>query len=173
MGSNPSEFKGADRPVESVSWQEVQTFIGKLNDKAGALIYRLPTEAEWEYAARAGAETVRYWGDGVEGMEQYAWYGENAGKKSHPVGQLKPNGWGLYDIVGNVWEWCQDWYSGTYYQNSPATDPQGPVEGAGRVMRGGGWNGYASHIRVAYRFELNPAHRRRNLGVRLLMERVL
>ncbi|MBF0461068.1 MAG: formylglycine-generating enzyme family protein [Magnetococcales bacterium] len=171
MGSNPSEFKGADRPVDSVSWDETQIFIGKLNEKAGGAVYRLPTEAEWEYAVRAGTETTRYWGDGAEGMDQYAWYGDNAGKKSHPVGQLKPNAWGLYDMLGNVWEWCQDRYSNKTYTKDPVTDPQGPVEGAGRVMRGGGWNGYAGHLRAAYRFELDPGYRRRNLGLRLRMEK--
>ncbi|MEO5363284.1 MAG: formylglycine-generating enzyme family protein [Magnetococcus sp. DMHC-8] len=170
MGDNPSAFQGADRPVESVSWHDVQAFIGKLNDKAGARLYRLPSEAEWEYAARAGTETVRYWGNGAEEMEQYAWYGNNAGKKSHPVGQLKPNPWGLYDMLGNVWEWCDDWYGTKVYADPATTDPRGPAEGVGRVLRGGGWNGYASHIRAAYRFDLNPAFRRRNLGLRLLME---
>ncbi|MEO5340484.1 MAG: formylglycine-generating enzyme family protein [Magnetococcus sp. MYC-9] len=170
MENDPSEFKGADRPVENVSWEEVQSFIGKLNDKAGARRYRLPTEAEWEYAARAGTETTRYWGDGDGEMEQYAWFAGNSGKKSRPVGQLKPNGWGLHDMLGNVWEWCQDWYGKKVYAEQAVADPQGPSEGAGRVLRGGGWNGYASHIRAAYRFELNPGHRRRNLGFRLRME---
>ncbi|MBF0185500.1 MAG: formylglycine-generating enzyme family protein [Magnetococcales bacterium] len=170
MRSNPSEFKGADRPVESVSWEEVREFIGKLNERAATDLYRLPSEAEWEYAARAGTTTSRYWGDGNEALEQHAWFAGNAGKRSRPVGQLQANPWGLYDMLGNVWEWCQDWYSPKSYSNGTVTDPRGPSDGASRVLRGGGWNNYASHIRAAYRFELNPAHRRRNLGLRLVME---
>ncbi|MBF0115157.1 MAG: formylglycine-generating enzyme family protein [Magnetococcales bacterium] len=171
MRDNPSAFKGMDRPVDSVSWEEVQAFIDKLNERAGAVVYRLPSEAEWEYAARAGSTTGRYWGDDGAEMERHAWYADNSGKRSHPVGQLRPNAWGLYDMLGNVWEWCQDWYSPKSYAAEERIDPQGPSEGGGRVLRGGGWNGYASHIRSAYRFELNPAHRRRNLGVRLVMEK--
>ncbi|MBF0401761.1 MAG: formylglycine-generating enzyme family protein [Magnetococcales bacterium] len=170
MGSNPSEFSGADHPVENVSWEEVQRFIGKLNDKAGGKRYRLPTEAEWEYAARAGTTTSRYWGEAVDTMERYAWYTENAGKRTRAVGQLQPNGWGLYDMLGNVWEWCQDWYGSKSYADGPVVDPQGPSEGSGRVLRGGSWSNYASFIRSAHRFELNPTYRRRNLGLRLLME---
>lgn len=170
MEENPSEFSGADYPVDNVSWEAAQTFIGKLNEKAGAKRYRLPTEAEWEYAARAGTETVRYWGDSTDEMEQYAWSSSNSGKRSRTVGLLKPNAWGLHDMLGNVWEWCQDWYSIKPYTNEPTTDPSGPSEGAGRVLRGGSWSNFASQIRVAYRFELNPSYRRRNVGLRLLME---
>ncbi len=171
MRNNPSEFKGADRPVDSVSWEEVQTFLAKLNERAGATLYRLPTEAEWEYAARAGSTTSRYWGDDSAAMERHAWFAGNSGKRSRPVGQLQANAWGLHDMLGNVWEWCQDWYSPKTYANGKVTNPQGAAEGSSRVIRGGGWNSYASHIRSAYRFELNPAHRRRNLGLRLVMEK--
>lgn len=171
MEKNPSEFVGEEHPVDSVSWEAVQTFIGKLNEKAGTKRYRLPTEAEWEYAARAGTETVRYWGDSADEMDQYAWYEDNSGKQSRPVGRLKPNAWGLHDMLGNVWEWCQNWYSIKPYTSEPVTDPQGPSEGVSKVVRGGSWSNYASLVRAAYRFELNPTYRRRNIGLRLLMEK--
>src|SRR5262249_24141391 len=111
MGSNPSQFTGdPNRPVETVSWEDVQEFIRRLHAREGGATYRLPTEAEWEYAARAGSTTAYGFGDDPRQLSEYAWYSENAGRQTHPVGQLKPNAWGLYDMHGNVWEWVQDWY---------------------------------------------------------------
>ncbi len=148
MGNNPSHFKGSffkkgdpNRPVENVSWEEVQEFIRKLNAKEGGAHYRLPTEAEWEYTCRAGSTTAYCFGDDEELLGEYAWYGENAGIQTHPVGQLKPNAWGLYDMHGNVWEWVQDCYG--EYPAEAVTDPQGPSSGSSRVKRGGGWSSTA------------------------------
>ncbi len=124
MGSNPSLFTGdPNRPVENVSWNDVQEFIRRLNAQEGATLYRLPTEAEWEYAARAGTTTRWSFGDDASQLARYSWYSENAGGQTHPVGQLLPNPWGLYDMYGNVWEWVQDWYDAGYYEVSPAVDP--------------------------------------------------
>ena len=108
MGKNPSHFKGEDRPVEMVSWKEVQKFVTKLNEKEGTDKYRLPSEAEWEYACRAGTQTRYYFGDDESKLNEYAWYAENSGSQTHSIGQKKPNSWGLYDMHGNVWEWVQD-----------------------------------------------------------------
>jgi formylglycine-generating enzyme required for sulfatase activity len=135
MGNNPSRFKGANRPVEQVSWEEVQTFIEKLNAREPGVTYRLPTEAEWEYAARAGTTTAYSFGDSAGDLDEYAWYGGNTGGQTHPVGQKPANGWGLYDVHGNVWEWVQDWYG--EYPSSPQGNPSGPPSGASRVVRGG------------------------------------
>jgi formylglycine-generating enzyme required for sulfatase activity len=148
MGENPSHFKGLTNPVERVSWDDVQVFIQKLNEKEGTSGYRLPTEAEWEHAARAGTKTDYFFGDAVEQLDRYAWHGRNAGGKTHPVGQKEPNPWGLYDIYGNVWEWVQDWHSEAYYAlHKTSVDPQGPssdpLESSpfrGRVLRGGSWS---------------------------------
>jgi formylglycine-generating enzyme required for sulfatase activity len=137
MGNNPSYFKGNDLPVETVSWDDAQEFIKKLSAKEGVK-YRLPTEAEWEYACRAGSTTKFYFGEDESKLDEYAWYHNNSDGKTHPVGQKKPNAWGLYDMHGNVWEWCQDWYGADYYKNSPAEDPQGPASAESRVLRGGG-----------------------------------
>jgi formylglycine-generating enzyme required for sulfatase activity len=168
MGDNPSKFKGPDNPVEQVSWEDVQEFIRKLNQKEGTDKYRLPTEAEWEYAARAGTTGAYSFGDEAEALEAYAWYGEDAYSGSaHPVGQKEPNGWGLYDMHGNVWEWVQDWYDENYYAGSPATDPQGPPSGSSRVDRGGGWSNTAGSCRSAIRLGLTPIVRFGNLGFRL------
>ena len=141
MGSNPSHFKGPKNPVEQVSWDDCQKFLEKLNAKSGpgAGKFQLPTEAQWEYACRAGSTTRYCFGDDESGLGEYAWYGANSGGKTHPVGEKKPNAWGLYDMHGNVWEWCQDWYDGGYYANSPTDDPTGPATGSYRVFRGGGW----------------------------------
>lgn len=125
MGANPSKFKAKENPVEQISWDEAQLFISNLNKKEGTDRYRLPTEAEWEYACRAGSETPYYFGDDKNSMVKYGWYDANSEAHSHPVGQLEPNAWGLYDMHGNVWEWCLDWYSDKYYEHSPSTDPQG------------------------------------------------
>jgi formylglycine-generating enzyme required for sulfatase activity len=167
MGNNPSRFTGdPNRPVEQVSWEDVQEFIGRLNAREGRTLYRLPTEAEWEYAARAGSTTAYCFGDDSRRLGEYAWYDENAGGQTHPVGTRQPNAWGLYDMHGNVWEWVQDWY-GTYAAE-PVTDPQGPASGSGRVARGGGWGGDAGHCRSAFRGYGAPGYRDGYLGFRLL-----
>jgi formylglycine-generating enzyme required for sulfatase activity len=133
MGENPSGFKGdANRPVENVSWDAVQAFIRKVNENEHTFPCRLPTEAQWEYACRAG-ETTRYsFDDSASQLGEYAWYAENAGGATHPVGQKKPNPWGLYDMHGNVWEWVQDWYGD--YPAEAVVDPAGPAAGAARVI---------------------------------------
>jgi TonB family protein len=167
MGTNPSDFKGdANVPVKNVSWEDVQEFIRKLNTKEGGLKYRLPTEAEWEYAARAGTTTVYGFGNDERQLGEYAWYGENSWRTTHPVGQKKPNAWGLYDMYGNVWEWVQDWY-GPYTAGS-AVDPAGPASGSTRVRRGGGWGFVAGGYRSADRGNDPPGYRGGFLGLRLL-----
>jgi formylglycine-generating enzyme required for sulfatase activity len=167
MGNNPSKFTGdPNRPVESVSWDDVQEFIRRLNSREGGATYRLPTEAEWEYAARAGTTTRWSFGDEASQLELYAWYGENDGLQTHPVGQLQPNRWGIYDMHGNVWEWVQDWYGG--YASSTAVDPAGPSSGSGRVIRGGGWSSTARFCRSAFRGHDAPGYRYGYLGFRLL-----
>ena len=160
MGSNPSSFKGPDLPVESVSWDDCQQFILRMNAK-GEGTYRLPTEAEWEYACRAGTTGERY-GD----LGAIAWYADNSGQTTHPVGQKQPNAWGLYDMNGNVWQWCQDWYGD--YPGGSVTDPQGASSGSIRVLRGGCWFFDASYVRSAYRLYYVPGARRLDLGFRLL-----
>jgi formylglycine-generating enzyme required for sulfatase activity len=167
MGNNPSQFRGdPNRPVENVSWEDVQEFLRRLNAKEGGTQYRLPTEAEWEYAARAGSTTAYSFGDNSDRLGEYAWYAENSGGTTHPVGQRKPNAWGLYDMHGNVWEWVQDWYGN--YPAEAATDPQGPASGSERVGRGGDWHGGAGHCRAAYRLRGSPGNRGGILGFRLL-----
>ena len=120
------------------------------------MTYRLPTEAEWEYACRAGTTTVYSFGDDPVSLSEYAWYSDNAKGMTHPVGQLQPNHWGLYDMHGNVWEWVQDWYSRDYYQQSPMRDPKGPDQGRGRVLRGGSWFNIARSMRSAQRAAYAP-----------------
>ena len=178
MGSNPSSFKdcGGNCPVEKVSWDDVQVFIGKLNGMSGGRRYRLPTEAEWEYAAQAGTTTDTYAGNLTEPwgndpvLNGIAWYEENSGGRSHAVGQKAPNGWGLYDMLGNVWEWVGDWYGA--YPGGTVTDPEGPVSGSRRVNRGGGGGRYdfAGYCRSAYRNRNSPGLRDDGLGFRLLRE---
>ena len=173
MGSNPSRFSGCGRcPVEKVSWEDVQVFIGRLNARSGGERYRLPTEAEWEYAARAGTTTATYAGDVTEQhrndsvVNRIAWYGKNSGDRTQPVGQKAPNPWGLYDMLGNVFEWVQDWYGP--YPGGAVTDPTGPGSGSKRVMRGGSWADWPVLCRSAYRFRGSPGYRREFLGFRLL-----
>ena len=168
MGNTPSSFKGRHNPVERVSWDDVQNFIKKLNAKEGHNRYRLPTEAEWEYAARAGTQTKYSFGDDASRLGDYAWYGDNSGGRTHPVGK-KPNAWGLYDMHGNVWEWVQDWYGSDYYSNSPSTDPKGPSSGSNRVSRGGSWLYSAGKCRSANRDNYSPGIRSVNIGFRLLL----
>jgi formylglycine-generating enzyme required for sulfatase activity len=139
MGSNPSGFKGENLPVERVSYFEAEEFC-KRASKLTKQTFRLPAEAEWEYACRAGTKTKFYIGDNDAAQEQAGWFKENSETKTHPVGQKKPNAWGLFDMQGNVWQWCQDWYGKDYYGKSEAANPQGPAQGTHRVMRGGSWN---------------------------------
>jgi formylglycine-generating enzyme required for sulfatase activity len=166
MGTNPSRFPGEDHPVESVSWDDVQAFIRALNAREWGGKYRLPTEAEWEYAARAGATTAYCFGGDARLLDAYAWYAANARGTTHPVGQRQPNAWGLYDMHGNVWEWVQDWYGP--YPAAPARDPQGPASGSHRVRRGGGWHSDAPECSAAYRSIIKAGDRYSTLGFRLL-----
>ncbi|MDR1166000.1 MAG: formylglycine-generating enzyme family protein [Deltaproteobacteria bacterium] len=136
MDNNPSARAGSDLPVEMVSWANAREFIAKLNRKENTKRYRLPSEAEWEYSARAGATTAYFFGDDKGDLERYSWNSDNSGGHTHPVGEKEPNPWGLYDIFGNVWEWTNDWYGGDYYANSPSSDPPGPSDGTARVNRG-------------------------------------
>jgi formylglycine-generating enzyme required for sulfatase activity len=137
-----------------VSWDDAQNFINKLNESNDGFRYRLPTEAEWEYACRAGTT-----GDYAGNHADMAWYDKNSGYKTHPVGTRQPNGFGLHDMHGNVLEWCQDWYDASYYASSPATDPQGPGSGQYRVLRGGQWDLNASYLRSAHRLDYPPVGR--------------
>ncbi|MBU4319638.1 MAG: formylglycine-generating enzyme family protein [Thermodesulfovibrionales bacterium] len=162
MGNNPSYFKNCDNcPVEQVSWNDVQKFINKLNQKnnppsppfskGGMGGFRLPTEAEWEYSARSGGNNVNYAGTSNESdLGEYAWYQSNSGSKTHPVEQKKPNGLGIYDMSGNVWEWVQDWYDSGYYKNSHRVNPKGPNSGSRRVIRGGSWDFSERDVRASY-----------------------
>lgn len=164
MGKNPSIFKGDNRPVENVNWNDVQTFIKKLNQKTNGH-FRLPTEAEWEYACRSGGKDQDYCG-GNE-ISDYAWYVVNSFMMTHPVGTKKPNALGLYDMSGNVWEWVQDVYDKDYYKNSPVNDPTGPSEGYYRTNRGGSWLLSPHGHRSTSRDKNQPKFRFNNLGFRL------
>jgi formylglycine-generating enzyme required for sulfatase activity len=172
MGTKPSVFAGDRWPVESVSWEEAQQFITKLNTMTGRR-YRLPTEAEWEYAARSGGKQEKWAGTSDESkLGTYAWYGMNSDEMTHEVGTRKPNGLGLYDMTGNVWEWVQDWYEDIYYEVSPRDNPQGPTVGSRRVMRGGGWRGAAGIVRASSRGCLIPSRRYYDIGFRLALSAV-
>jgi len=159
MGGNPSYFKGDDLPVETVSWNDCQEFIKKVNAALGCGA-RLPTEAEWEYACRAGT-TGAYGGTG--NLDEMGWFCDNSGgATTHPVGQKKPNAWGLCDMHGNVWEWCADRYGG--YSTGSVSDPQGPASGGRRVLRGGGWSSDARRCRSAGRLSDYPGFRYNSIG---------
>jgi formylglycine-generating enzyme required for sulfatase activity len=165
--NNPSQFKGdANRPVEHVSWEDVQQFIDMLNTREGGTQYRLPTEAEWEYACRAGSQTAYSFGDDPRQLDTYGWYQGNSERHTHPVRQKRPNAWGLYDMHGNVYEWVQDWYGG--YAAEPVTDPQGPASGSDRVLRSGSWNDNARYCRAASRVYDASCSRNEFFGFRLL-----
>ena len=159
-GSNPSKFQCADCPVERVSWNNAQDFIKKLNEKTG-MNYRLPTEAEWEYAARSGGLKEQWAGTNDEDkIGEYTWYGYTAKGRTHGVAGKTPNAIGLYDMSGNVWEWCSDWYDKEYYKISSNKDPQGPSEGKNRVIRGGSWRSKDKGIRTTDRNSFFPASKK-------------
>jgi formylglycine-generating enzyme required for sulfatase activity len=164
MGNNPSYFKGDNLPVEQVSWNDVQEFIQKLNQKTGKT-YRLPTEAEWEYAARDASTGSAVLYSGSNNIDEVAWYSGNSGSKTHPVGQKWANALGIYDMSGNVWEWCSDWY-GTY-SSSSQSNPQGASTGTVRVLRGGSWNNDPQDCRVSNRDGYYPDYRDYRIGFRL------
>ena len=170
MGTNPSEFKGAQNPVETVNWVDAVEFCRKLSampaEKTAGHVYRLPTEAEWEYACRAGTTTAYSFGDDASRLGDYGWFEGNSDSKTHPVGEKKPNGWGLYDMHGSVLEWCQDWPGA--YPSGSATDPTGATSGSVRVSRGGSWKLIARGCRSAYRDWNSPEFRGINLGFRVL-----
>ncbi len=151
------------RPVIEVSWDDAQAYTKWLSHKTGQP-YRLLSEAEWEYACRAGSEAAYCFGDSEAELRGYAWYSVNSGKKTHPVGEKKPNGFGLYDMHGNVWEWCLD--GKRDYTSEPATDPAGPLDGASRALRGGSWGIYASFVRAVARYARDRGYRRDDTGFR-------
>jgi len=160
MGSNPSHFQGESLPVDQVSWNDVQEFIGKLNAIDPGKNYRLPTEAAWEYACRAGTTEPQY-GD----LDAIAWFHANSEERTHPVGEKAPNAWGLYDMLGNVWELCADWKDS--YPSGPVTDPAGPASGYYRVSRGGGWFDARPAVNATFRSSPEPTYRGSSLGFRL------
>jgi len=165
-GTNPSLFKDAKNPVENVSWDDAQEFCKKLSAKTAKTV-RLPTEAQWEYACRAGTETRFYSGDADDDLDGVGWYFSNSGITTYPVGAKKPNAWGLYDMHGNVWNWCADWYG--KYELGAATDPTGPTTGTSRVLRGGSWYGYPWFCRSAFRSIDSPVVRGIAVGFRLML----
>jgi len=169
MGTNPSSFKGAQLPVENVSWEDAVEFCRKLSslpaERTAGRVYRLPTEAEWEYACRAVSKTKWSFGDSESSLGDYAWYDGNSGSKTQPVGQKKPNTWGLYDMHGNVREWCSDWFGD--YPTATVSDPTGAPAGSDRVLRGGSWRSGAGNCRSAGRSRGAPVNRYYFLGFRL------
>ncbi len=184
MGSNPSRFKGNNLPVEQISWHDAIEYCNKRSIKEGltpcysgsgnnvtcnwnADGYRLPTEAEWEYAARGGNKSKGYKYSGSNRLGDVAWYDSNSGSKTHPVGQKSPNELGIYDMSGNVWEWCWDWYDSSYYNKSPKRDPRGATSGQYRLLRGGSWLFNVINCRVAYRSYYTPTNRYRSIGFRV------
>jgi sulfatase modifying factor 1 len=168
---SPAHFKGSTLPVEQIRWDQAASYCNArsrdeglqpcYNEETAACNfdadgYRLPTEAEWEYACRAGSEADYFFGSDPRRLGEYGWYADNSDKKTHPVGQKKPNPWGLYDMLGNVAEWCNDMYAKDYYQHSPAENPRGPASSNLYVLRGGAWNSGNEVLRSSYRVSENP-----------------
>jgi formylglycine-generating enzyme len=173
MGANPSRWKGDKNPVEQVRWSDAVKFCNKRSELEGlkpcydlgtwkcnfeANGYRLPNEAEWEYACRAGTTGSFFFGDNPSKLGEYAWHDKNSAGRPHPVGQKRPNPWGLYDICGNVWEWCNDFYKVDYYHEAPPQDPRGPTTGDTKVVRGGAWRFGAETCRSGYRYNESPGY---------------
>ncbi len=170
MGAIPSFFTecGDDCPVDKASWDDAQAFLKALNRMEAPSVYRLPTEAEWEYAARSGGNNESYAGGEDPGAA--GWCRDSSGDHPHPAGQKAPNGFGLYDMTGNVWEWCHDWYSKNYYKISPLENPDGPLSGEDRVIRGGSWIDFPGACRVTFRYWHVPAYQDYSIGLRLVLE---
>jgi formylglycine-generating enzyme required for sulfatase activity len=170
MDTDPSRFIGDDRPVEQVTWEDAVAFCQELSTLSGLTI-QLPTEAEWEYACRSGTSTAYSFGDDEALLGDYAWYRENSNETQDVAGKL-PNSWGLYDVHGNVWEWCNDWYGATHYGDrpNPDSDPQGPSLGPGLVMRGGDWNNDAPLFRSATRNWRELGYNNFHIGFRIAAE---
>ncbi|MHC5058474.1 MAG: formylglycine-generating enzyme family protein [Planctomycetota bacterium] len=166
MGRNPSEFRGPSRPVERMTWHQAAEFCRIAGEMAGGKL-RLPTEAEWEYACRAGSTGRHCFGGDETRLGEYAWYAHNSGGQTHPVGQKKPNAWGLHDMYGNVWEWLADWYESDYYAKSPREDPAGPDGGRERLTRGGSWNQAGHFSGSASRGPKAPSSRNGMFGFRV------
>ncbi len=173
MGDNPSYLKGDERPVDHVSWDDCQKFVSRLSQLTGKK-FRMPTEAEWEFAARGGSKSVSYKYSGANEIDAVAWQWDNAGSKggtmdygSHVVKNKKPNELGIYDMSGNMWEWCSDWWG--EYSDAPQTNPQGAAEGSVRVCRGGGWGDHPEVCRTSTRKNSDPDSRNSNLGLRLVL----
>ena len=173
MHDNPSRWKGSNNPIEQVRWSDAVKYCNARSQAEGlqpcydlttwkcdfsANGYRLPTEAEWEYACRAGTKTAFFFGDDPSSLKDYAWFDKNASGKPHPVGQKTPNPWDLYDMCGNVWEWCNDFYKVDYYQESPKENPRGPETGETKIVRGGAWKFSAECCRSGYRYNEDPGY---------------
>ena len=171
IGRPPSGFKSDQNPVEMVSWDDAVRFCEKLSalpeEKSSDRVYRLPTEAEWEYACRAGSTACYSFGESESSLGDHAWFAGNSGSSTHAVGQKRANAWSLCDMHGNVGEWCADWYGDYYYQESPVDDPTGPATGSGRVFRGGGWSFSAALCQSARRLRNQPLYHNDALGFRV------
>ena len=168
MGANPGYFKGDNLPVELVSWNDAVEFCKKFSEKYNVKA-RLPYEAEWEYACRGGTSTKYYWGNEVNG--DFCWYSGNSDSNTHEVGSKKPNAFGLYDMSGNVSEWCSDWYGESYYKSSPLKNPTGALGGRDRVLRGGFIYDKSNHLRSSFRFRHNPGYSSTSSGFRVVVSR--
>lgn len=171
MGANPSHFEGKNLPVDYLSWNNCQAFIEMLNGlcegQLGKKRFRLPTEAEWEYAARGGNKSEGYLYSGGNTLSLVGWYGDNSSEQTHPVASLRPNELGIYDMSGNVWEWCQDWYGD--YSSSSQSNPQGPSNGSYHVRRGGSWDDNARNCRSSYRGNNTHGISYYHFGLRLVL----
>jgi formylglycine-generating enzyme len=168
MPEAPSWGWQDNNPMVNVSWNDAVAYCDWLSDKMDGL-YRLPTEAEWEYAARGGKNSKGFKYSGGQSMHSVGWFSENSNSRTQAVASKKPNELGIYDMSGNVWEWCSDWYGKDYYANSPSSNPRGPSSGSSRVLRGGGWYSDAARCRVARRYGSTPDYRNFNGGFRVVL----
>ena len=168
MGINPSKFAGSNNPVEAVNWNDAMKFCRKTSTITKKII-TLPTEAQWEYACRAGTVTAYCFGDDSSLLGDYAWYNDNSGFETHPVGRKRPNSFGLYDMHGNVWEWCRDRYDKNYYSRNIKTDPENTQSGSEHVLRGGSWNNYPWFCRSANRSRSYPVSTSGSIGFRVVI----